>query len=116
MGLFAGTQWEVPVHCERCGLLTSRCGCPAGQVPSPAKSPAEQTLYVRVEKRKAGRIVTVIAGLDESDPKRDELLSRLKNACGAGGSHEAADLLVQGDQKARVTKLLAELGYRLRGS
>ena len=112
MGLFAGTQWDLPARCERCGRLESECGCPPAETALPAKSPAEQTLVVRVERRKAGRIVTVVSGLDESDPARQQLLTRLKNACGAGGSHDGADLLIQGDHHARATRLLAELGYR----
>lgn len=114
MGLFAGTQWDVPTRCQRCGSLQSECGCPPADKASPAITPAEQTLGVRVEKRKAGRLVTVIAGLDASDPARHELLTHLKNACGAGGSHEGADLLIQGDHQARTSELLTQLGYRLK--
>ena len=121
MGLFAGTQWDVPAHCDRCGVLEADCRCPP---PTPAViPPAKQTLRVRVEKRKAGRFVTVISGLeqpDASDAKhahvkdtRAELLTRLKSSCGAGGSQEGSNLILQGDQQSQAIKLLTELGYRL---
>ncbi len=116
MGLFAGTQWDVPVHCDRCGILEADCQCPP---PTPTTIPPEkQTLRVRVEQRKAGRFVTVISGMEQQDAAsaalaRAELLTRLKNTCGAGGSQEVENLVLQGDQKMRATKLLTELGYRL---
>jgi len=123
MGLFAGTQWDVPAHCDRCGILAADCQC---QPPPPTIMPPEQqTLRVRVEKRKAGRFVTVISGLEQPDAAsaalahvklaRAELLTRLKNTCGAGGCQEGSNLVLQGDQKLRATKLLTELGYRLSG-
>ncbi|MGV3483929.1 MAG: translation initiation factor [Planctomycetaceae bacterium] len=112
MGLFAGTKWDLPAHCERCGKLEKECRCPEEKAVA-STSPAGQTLRVRVEKRKAGRVVTVIAGLESTDPARGDLLTKLKNACGAGGSHEDASLLIQGDHQARVVKLLQETGYRV---
>ena len=111
MGLFAGTKWDVPAHCARCGCLEADCRCPAEKIPG--KSPSEQTLRVWVEKRKAGRVVTVIAGLDASDPSRGDLLSQLKTLCGAGGSHDGASLLIQGDHQSRIVKFLQEAGYRM---
>jgi len=112
MGLFAGTQWDLPAHCEKCGHLEKECDCPP---PVPvAKDPSKQLLKVCVEKRKAGRVVTVIAGLAGDDPGRGELLTRMKNACGAGGSIEADHLIVQGDQLEKTIKLLGEIGYRIK--
>ena len=112
MGLFAGTQWDMPAHCEKCGRLEKECDCPP---PVPvARDPSKQRLTVRVEKRKAGRVVTVIGGLAEDDPGRGELLKRIKNACGAGGSIEADHLIVQGDQLEKTIKLLEEIGYRIK--
>ena len=43
------------------------------------------------------------------------LLTRLKNACGAGGAIEDDGLEIQGDQLDRLRKLLAEFGYKVRG-
>ena len=113
MGLFAGTQWDVPAHCDRCGLLEATCQC-VPEKPQP-KPPSQQTLAVRVEKRKAGRFVTLVAGLDPDFPVQNgELLTQLKNHCGAGGCSEEGALVIQGDQKARVTAHLQQLGYRIK--
>jgi translation initiation factor 1 len=112
MGLFAGTQWDLPAHCDHCGKLESDCDCPP---PRPeVKSPSSQTLRVRVEKRKAGRVVTVVAGLETDSAGRAELLTRLKNVCGCGGSQQDTNLVIQGDQAARIKPLLSVLGYRVK--
>ena len=111
MGLFAGTKWDLPTHCDLCGQLESDCQCPP---PPPTVNPPEkQTLRVRVEKRKAGRLVTVITGLEQPSGVRADLLTQLKNSCGAGGSQEDTNLVLQGDQQARASRLLADLGYRI---
>ena len=112
MGLFAGTQWDVPAHCDRCGVLEPECKCPPPVGHS--KPPSKRTLRVRVEKRKAGRVMTIVAGLDPDPTARAELLTKLKNACGAGGSTEDENLAVQGDQMAKVISVLEAIGYRVK--
>lgn len=113
MGLFAGTQWDIPAHCDRCGELESVCQC-APEQPQP-KPPSQQTLGVRIEKRKAGRIVTIVKGLDGNFPvQNQQLLTQLKNVCGAGGTQEDGELVIQGDQKSRVALHLEQLGYRVK--
>ena len=111
MGLFAGTKWDSPTHCDLCGQLELDCRCPTP--PPTAHPPAKQTLRIRVEKRKAGRVVTVITGLEQPAGVRADLLTQLKNSCGAGGSQEENNLVLQGDQQARASRLLADLGYRI---
>jgi len=112
MGLFAGTKWDVPAHCDRCNELESACVCPAAQ--PPVKPPSQQTVRVRVEKRKAGRFVTLITGLELPAQARTELLTQLKNHCGAGGTQEDETLVIQGDQLARAAAQLEKLGYRVK--
>ena len=114
MGLFAGTQWDRPVECERCGLVLDDCRCPP---PSPAAAaptpPSKQRLRVRVEKRKRGKVVTVIQDV-APDNDRTALLAELKAACGAGGSiNEDGWLEIQGAHVERVAAALRQRGYRV---
>lgn len=113
MRLFEGTAWDLgPPKCERCGQLESDCTCPA---PPPTRVPPQkQTARVQVEKRKAGRLMTVVRGLAAADNDLPALLTHLKNACGAGGTVKDDTLEIQGDQAERVKKALAELGYRVK--
>lgn len=113
MGLFAGTKWDVPAHCDRCGALDSECKCPP---PAPVRVPPEkQTARLAVEKRKKGKMVTVVSGLAAADNDLPELLTRLKTACGAGGTLQEDSLEIQGEHLERIRSLLAEIGYRVKG-
>lgn len=116
MGLFAGTQWDLPSHCERCGELESVCKCPPP--PTPARillAPEKQTARLRVENRKRGKSVTVISGLAAADNDLPELLTRLKTACGAGGTIKDDTLEIQGEHLERLQTLLADIGYKIKG-
>lgn len=111
--LFAGTQWDRPSKCDVCGELEEQCRCPPP--PRQYADPATQTAQIRVEKRKAGRRVTVVRGLAAADNNLAELLTRLKNHCGAGGTVKDDELELQGDQATPVRELLQKMGYRVKG-
>ena len=114
MGLFAGTKWDVPAHCERCGLLESECQCPPQASPQPTwLEPSRQKPKVALEKRAKGKWVTVVRGLKPSESDLASLCTQLKNACGAGGTLREDHIEIQGDHTARVSDHLRSLGYRI---
>ena len=113
MRLFEGTKWDRPPRCERCGELEESCTCPP-----PSKvltAPEKQTARLNVEKRKKGKVVTVVRGLPAEENDLPTLLGQLKTACGAGGTVKDDLLEIQGNHLARVRDLLAGLGYRVQG-
>lgn len=69
-----------------------------------------------MEKRKAGRRVTTIRGLAPANNDLAELLTKLKNHCGAGGTLKEDHLEIQGDQAAKACELLRQLGYKTQPS
>ena len=112
MRLFEGTEWDRPPRCERCGELEAQCECAP-----PAKTfarPEEQTARLAVEKRKKGKVVTVVRGLSPDESDLPALLATLKAACGAGGTIREELLEIQGRHLERVRDLLKGLGYRIR--
>lgn len=113
MRLFAGTPFDRPPRCETCGELEEACTCPPPG--SPRIPPEKQTAHLTVEKRKKGKMVTVVRGLSAQGNDLPDLLTRLKNACGAGGAVKGDLLELQGAHVERLRQLLAELGYRVRG-
>jgi len=113
MRLFEGTKWDRPPRCERCGELEEDCTCPPP--PKVLTPPEKQTVRLAVEKRKKGKVVTVVCGLPADENDLPALLSQLKAACGAGGTVKDDLLEIQGDHLKRVLGLLAEIGYRVRG-
>ena len=113
MRLFEGTQWDQPPRCERCGELEESCTCPPP--PKVLTAPEKQTARLATEKRKKGKLVTVIRGLSAEENDLPSLLGRLKTACGAGGTQKGDSLEIQGSHLERVRQLLTEIGYRVRG-
>ena len=112
MRLFEGTPWDRPPRCERCGKLEESCRCPPP--PKVFTAPEKQTAQLIVEKRKQGKLVTVIRGLSADESDLSDLLGRLKTACGAGGALMDDLLEIQRNHLGRVRDLLAEIGYRVR--
>ncbi|MEQ1905938.1 MAG: translation initiation factor [Pirellulaceae bacterium] len=110
MRLFAGTKFDVPPTCDRCGKIESECKCTP--LPLPGKEPAKQTARFGLEKRKNGRVVTVIRGLLASENDFPALLTKLKTTCGAGGTIEGDTIEIQGDHVERLERVLREIGFK----
>ncbi len=113
MGLFAGTKWDVPVRCDRCEKLESECTCPPLVEQKVWLDPGKQTARVTLEKRKKGKMVSVIKGLLAKDNDLPQLLTKLKNSCGAGGTIDNDELEIQGDHVTKIQSILKEMGYRV---
>ena len=113
--LFAGTQFDRPPRCETCGKLEAECQCPPPPPPEPVRIPPEtQTASLTVEKRKKGKMVTVIRGLDPDGNDLPTLLTRLKTVCGAGGSIQEGNIEIQGRHLDRLRGELQAIGYRVK--
>lgn len=116
MRLFAGTPFDIPPKCERCGALEADCRCPPAPPPPPPRiPPASQTARLAVEKRNRGKLVTAVRGLPAVGNDLPELLKQLKNHCGAGGTLDGETLEIQGDHRERIRAALEKLGYRVKG-
>lgn len=113
--LFAGTPWDRPPSCDRCGRAEPECSCPPPPPAEPARIPPDrQTARLRVEKRAKGKVVTVVAGLDPRGTDLDGLAARLKARCGAGGTVKEGCVELQGDHLAPAEAELASLGFKTR--
>lgn len=112
--LFAGTPWDRPPTCDRCGRLESECSCPPPVAESRRIPPDRQTARLTTERRAKGKLVTVISGLDPGANDLDELAARLRGACGAGGTVKDGRIELQGDQLRVAEKALQAIGYKTR--
>jgi translation initiation factor 1 len=109
-GLFDGTSLERPVTCAACAKPLAQCTCPrdaAGEIVLPRHQPAR----VGREKRRHGKTVTIITGLDPVASDLEAILGRLKAACAAGGTISQDRIEIQGDHRERALAILRELGY-----
>jgi translation initiation factor 1 len=77
--------------------------------------PAKQTIRVAIDrKRRAGKTVTVAGGFEHTPESLAVLATKLKKACGAGGTAKDGEIEIQGDHAERVALELRKLGYRVR--
>ena len=84
--------------------------------PAPATKSAGKTYaraVVRMERSgRGGKEATVIEQLDLRPAEREAWLKALKAALGCGGSIEGDTLMLQGDQRERLKKILTERGVK----
>ena len=113
MRLFEGTEFDRPPRCERCDELEEDCTCPPPAVV--LKAPAKQIARIGLEKRKRGKLMTVVRDLVDEHDHLPNLLTTLKNHCGAGGAVKDGTIEIQGDQRDRVREKLQSLSYRTKG-
>ncbi|WFB36690.1 hypothetical protein P3T73_02805 [Kiritimatiellota bacterium B12222] len=70
---------------------------------------------IRICREKSGRggkTVTVLYGVPGSQGDRNDLLKRLKQLCGCGGSLKESFLEIQGDQRDKILLYLEQQGHK----
>jgi len=89
--------------CPKCGLPTQACVCA-----SLAKT--QQNIKVSIEKRRFGKISTLISGFDAGvDIKATAKALKAKRACGGTSKNNVIEL--QGNHKPFIKQILIDLGF-----
>ena len=84
--------------------------------PAPPAPTSPARIRLRLDRRAAGRVVTVVTGLP-GPPKEVAVLARaLKTACGTGGTVKDGALELQGDHRERIEDVLRARGLKLKRS
>ena len=90
--------------CSVCGLPEELCACED-------IAREQQEIRITTAKRRYGKMVTIISGIDPSDIDLDDLARFLKNRCAAGGTVKEGIIELQGDHKKKAIVALKEKGY-----
>jgi len=90
--------------CPKCGLPKQTCICE-----EIAKE--EQRITVTTEKRKFGKLITVISGLGKEVNIR-EVAKKLKSELACGGTVKNGRIELQGEHSKRIKQALVKIGFK----
>jgi translation initiation factor 1 len=88
--------------CPKCGLPIQACVC--SDIIS-----ENQQITVSSDRRKFGKVITLVSGLDAEGIK--EIAKKLKNKLACGGTIKNSIIELQGDHKNRIKPALLEMGF-----
>lgn len=90
--------------CDVCGLPDDLCICEE-------ISKEAQKVTISLARRKFGKSMTVVEGLDGKSIDVSDLTKKLKGELACGGTAKEGRIELQGDHRARVKKVLIKYGF-----
>ncbi len=90
--------------CPKCGLPKEACVCE-----KLAKS--KQKIKVSTERRRFGKLMTVIKGIEDKDIDIRKIAKELKTKLACGGTVKENTIELQGNHAKKVKEKLIELGF-----
>ena len=85
--------------CPKCGLPKELCVCE-----EIAKE--QQKIEISVDKRRYGKMMTIVEGINSNDLDIDALITKLKKKCASGGTIKEGKIELQGDHRTKVKETL----------
>lgn len=94
----------MPDVCQKCGLPKELCVCE-----TIAKE--GQRISIKKDKRKFGKIITVISGIDPKQINVKDIAKKLKSKFACGGTVKENTIELQGNHVAKTKEELIKLGF-----
>jgi len=91
--------------CSVCGLPEELCMCEE-------IAREQQQIRVYSDKRRYGKVVTIVEGFD-SDIDIDDLARTLNKECAAGGTAKEGHIELQGEHRRKVQDVLEGMGFKV---
>ncbi len=93
----------MPEICPKCGLLKDICACDV------LEKEESQRIKVYSTKKRFGKLVTIVEGLEKD--VLDKTAKELKHKLACGGTAKDGSIVLQGDHKDKIKSLLVSMGY-----
>ena len=90
--------------CSKCGLPKEICVCEE-------IAREQQRITIEVDKRRYGKMMTIVDGINPHDLDLDSLISNLKSICACGGTIKEGKIELQGDHRTKVKAALEKMGF-----
>jgi translation initiation factor 1 len=90
--------------CPKCGLPKEICVCEE-------IAREQQNITIAVDRRRYGKVMTIVDGLNPHDLDLDALVSNLKSTCACGGTIKDGKIELQGDHRSKVKATLEKMGF-----
>ncbi len=90
--------------CPKCGLPEELCVCNTIARES-------QQIEVSVARRRFGKEVTIISGLNAKEINIKDIASKLKSKLACGGTVKNNTIELQGNHKRKIKEALVQLGF-----
>ena len=94
----------MSITCPVCGLPKDVCIC--GDI---AKE--QQKVLIRTERKRYGRIMTIVEGIDSKTVDLKDLGKQMKQKLACGGTIKKGAIELQGDHRQRVKEILSKMGF-----
>jgi predicted translation initiation factor SUI1 len=111
-----GAELDLEVNKLLARLLGGNDQAVASPPPPPPAAP-KKVYTVKVSRETAGRKgkgVTVVSELPLGEDALKELATKLKNACGSGGTAKDGRIEIQGEHRDKLVAELEKLGYKVK--
>ncbi len=77
--------------------------------------PEKQFLEAHFSKKgRGGKTVTIIKGFEGDEQDLKKLGKNLKNKLGVGGSVKDGEIIIQGNNREKIVKILTDQGYKVK--
>jgi len=90
--------------CPKCGLPKEICVCED-------IAREQQRINIAVDKRRYGKMMTIVDGINPHELDIDTLISNLKATCACGGTIKDGKIELQGDHRIKVKESLEKMGF-----
>jgi translation initiation factor 1 len=90
--------------CEVCGLPKEICVCED-------IAREQQKIIIQIDKRRYGKMMTIVDGINAHDLDINALITQLKSKCACGGTIKEGKIELQGDHRNKVKEALEKMGF-----